>query len=148
MAPDHIFRVLVPIGIALVAGNACGGSSPASAGAGIRGDGSSSGSPSQPGAVAILDATANGEMDASTLSDAASEAGSDAADACAVNSDCASGEQCLYKIGDCSARGQCVLSGAECGIAVGCSGCSDGQIVAGLCGLPSYAYGPALRCSP
>jgi hypothetical protein len=34
-----------------------------------------------------------------------------------------------------------------CKIAVGCSGCSDGQIVAGICGQPSYAFGPALTCN-
>jgi hypothetical protein len=136
-----MFRVLVLGGIALVGGTACG-STAVQAEAGAH-DGSSE-PPVQPDASVLIDAAPEGGLDAS---DGASEAGSDAADTCTVASDCPPGQECLYKVGACSAQGECLSIGPLCSIAVGCFGCSDGHIVDGLCGQPSYAYGPALSCS-
>jgi hypothetical protein len=137
-----MFRVLVVARIALVGGTVCGGSTAVQAEAGAH-DGSEP--PVQPDASVAIDAATEGGP---AESDGASEARSDAADTCTVSSDCASGERCLYKVGDCSAKGECLSLGLVCNIAVGCSGCSDGHIVEGLCDQPSYAYGPALSCSP
>jgi hypothetical protein len=64
---------------------------------------------------------------------------------CASTADCASGEQCLYRVGDCSAKGQCISVaslGAMCNLVIVYCGC-DGESVQGLCG-PPYAYGPTL----
>ncbi len=135
-----MFRMLVLGGIALVGGTACG-STPVQVEAGAQ-DGSSEPSV-QPDASVLTDAAREGGQAAS---DGASEAGSDAADPCAVTADCPPGQECLYKVGDCSAKGECLPLGPVCNIAVGCSGCSDGHVVEGLCGRPLYAYGPALSC--
>jgi hypothetical protein len=64
---------------------------------------------------------------------------------CMTSSDCASGTECLFMVGDCSAQGQCLAPyalGPICNIVVSYCGC-DGQTVSGLCG-PNYAYGPTL----
>lgn len=62
---------------------------------------------------------------------------------CTATSDCNPGEQCLFPIGDCSAKGQCLSLaslGAQCAHEVAYCGC-NGTTVEGLCG-PPYAYGP------
>jgi hypothetical protein len=74
--------------------------------------------------------------------DAASDGGASGGP-CTANSECDAGEQCLFPIGDCSAKGQCLSLaslGAECAHEVAYCGCS-GTTVEGLCG-PPYAYGP------
>jgi hypothetical protein len=73
------------------------------------------------------------------------EAGDGLAGQCIARSDCDAGKDCLYRIGDCSAKGQCLFPGSlgpECNIVVAYCGC-DGKSVSGLCG-PPYAYGPTL----
>jgi hypothetical protein len=74
--------------------------------------------------------------------DAASDGGASGGP-CTANSDCDAGDQCLFPIGDCSAKGQCLSLaslGAECDHEVAYCGC-NGTTVEGLCG-PPYAYGP------
>ncbi len=85
------------------------------------------------------------EAAADTGADASAEAGGDAGAPCMANSDCPTGDWCLFRVGDCSAHGQCVSPaslGALCNIAVAYCGC-NGAIVMGLCGQP-YAFGPTL----
>ena len=74
--------------------------------------------------------------------DAASDGGASGGP-CTANSDCDAGEQCLFPLGDCSAKGQCLSLaslGAECAHEVAYCGC-NGIAVGGLCG-PPYTYGP------
>ena len=74
--------------------------------------------------------------------DAESESARDAG-GCKANSDCAPGDLCLFRIGDCSAQGQCLSAathGPICNILIAYCGC-DGRGVGGLCGQP-YAFGP------
>jgi hypothetical protein len=64
---------------------------------------------------------------------------------CTVDAECGVGKQCLFAVGSCSARGQCLglgTLGPICNVVVAYCGC-DGQSVRGLCG-PSYASGPTL----
>lgn len=64
---------------------------------------------------------------------------------CTKDADCPSDQACLFEVGSCSARGECLSLdslGALCGLVVTYCGC-DGQTVGGLCG-PGYAYGPTL----
>jgi hypothetical protein len=89
------------------------------AGSGSSGDGSSDGSPGDAGDAG----------DASALS-------------CKVTAECDAGQSCLYPVGNCSAKGQCLALGSVCGLVVSYCGC-DGTRVQGLCG-PPYAYGPTL----
>ena len=86
---------------------------------------------------------------ANATTDASADAGADSAgdDAsrgpCTANSDCHAGEQCLYRVGDCSAQGQCLSLaslGGQCAHEVVYCGCGGGP-VEGLCG-PPYAHGP------
>jgi hypothetical protein len=106
-----MFRVLVVGGIALVGGNACGGSGSVSADAGahdgvfpselpVQSDASSradsevdTGFPSETNAGSSSDAASEGGLDAGVVNDAAPETGRDAADSAA----CPPSEE---KIGD------------------------------------------------
>lgn len=77
---------------------------------------------------------------------------------CAKSSDCAGGEECLYRMGDCSAHGEChVMSETSggCGGQQACSGCAytvcgcRGEPVGVQCCYPSgYASGPTASTSP
>lgn len=72
---------------------------------------------------------------------------------CAKSSDCAGGEECLYRMGDCNAHGECRAvpdtSGGGCGSPPVCSGCAStvcgchGEPVGVQCCYPSgYASAP------
>ena len=90
------------------------------------------------GADAATDATDD-------AADASAEAAEDVRGSCTQNSDCPAEDWCLFRVGDCSAQGQCLSPaslGALCNIAVAYCGC-NGPNVMGLCGQP-YAFGPTL----
>jgi hypothetical protein len=64
---------------------------------------------------------------------------------CTADTECASGQRCLYAVGSCFAEGQCLnpaTLGAMCNLVVSYCGC-DGSAVGGLCG-PAYAFGPTM----
>jgi hypothetical protein len=85
------------------------------------------------------------ESSGSVESGSATVAGDGSAGQCIARSDCDAGEECLYRIGDCSAKGQCLSPnslGPLCFAVIEYCGC-DGTNVSGLCG-PPYAYGPTL----
>jgi hypothetical protein len=69
--------------------------------------------------------------------------------ACARNSDCASGDMCVFKIGSCSTEGECKAppSGPQCGAIEELCGCNGEDAVTG-CGFPDgYASGPTTGSS-
>ncbi len=73
------------------------------------------------------------------------DAAADSGPVCTTTADCAPGESCLFEVGSCSAKGQCLVAaslGPQCNIVVTYCGC-DGTTVGGLCG-PNYAAGPTL----
>jgi hypothetical protein len=68
---------------------------------------------------------------------------SSSASSCAADSQCPSGQRCLFAVGSCLAEGQCLnpaTLGPMCNIVVTYCGC-NGSTVGGLCG-PAYAFGP------
>jgi hypothetical protein len=76
---------------------------------------------------------------------AVAQGGCDSTKSCGSSADCGSGESCLFAVGSCGARGQCLSPssfGAQCNHVVQYCGC-DGQTVGGLCG-PDYAFAPTL----
>jgi hypothetical protein len=88
-----------------------------------------------------------GDAQADARGDAQAEAGADVVTgpSCTTSATCPSGEECLFKVGSCSAKGECLAPdslGGECGLVVTYCGC-DGKTVGGLCG-PDYAFGPTL----
>ena len=68
--------------------------------------------------------------------------------ACATRAECGSGEACLFKVGKCNARGECVsLPNFGCDSFITYCGC-HGDIVKSTCGYPDgYATGPSLGAS-
>jgi hypothetical protein len=107
--------------------------------------------PGAPGDAAIDagtgDAAADGSDDIATdaAADASAQGAGEAGGPCTANSDCPTGDWCLFLVGDCSAQGQCRSPGSLgslCNIVVSYCGCNGAQ-VGGLCGEP-YAFGPTL----
>ncbi len=109
------------------------------------------------GDAAIGDAAGTGPKDADAASEDARDEAVEPVDAteaeamgptgpaCTASSDCESGMTCLYAIGDCSAKGQCLdlaSLGPQCNLIVSYCGC-DGTTIGGPCG-PDYADGPTL----
>ena len=93
------------------------------------------------------DAAADGSDDIATdaAADASAQGAGEAGGPCTANSDCPTGDWCLFLVGDCSAQGQCRSPGSLgslCNIVVSYCGCNGAQ-VGGLCGEP-YAFGPTL----
>lgn len=63
---------------------------------------------------------------------------------CSAQSDCGSGKECLYRIGNCDAEGECIdsPSGPQCNALDTVCGCNGAQVYDG-CGFPGgYASGP------
>jgi hypothetical protein len=63
--------------------------------------------------------------------------------ACSSPDACGTGEVCVYKIGDCSAQGECQdIPNPECGYTGQVCGCNGSPVAVG-CGVPDgYASGP------
>lgn len=68
---------------------------------------------------------------------------------CATNADCGSGQMCVFEIGSCSAKGQCVgrPSGPQCNAIEELCGCNGQNVITG-CGFPSgFASGATTGAS-
>jgi hypothetical protein len=123
-------------------------SSGSSSGGGSSGGGSSGGGSSSGGSSG-----SGGSSSGGASSGGSSSGGGLTGPACTTTADCTSGDECLYAVGSCSAKGQCLAPsqlGAQCGIVVTYCGC-NGQTIGGICGA-NYASGPTLGqpapCSP
>ena len=68
---------------------------------------------------------------------------------CSTDADCSSGQMCVFKVGDCSARGQCVgrPGGPQCNAIEELCGCNGQTVITG-CGFPSgFASGATTGAS-
>jgi sugar lactone lactonase YvrE len=116
MKPTYLLFLSISSALLL----ACGGSQSSASGSDAQADG-------------------QGDAQAEAAGDAVSGPG------CTMGGACPSGQSCLFKVGSCSAKGECLAPdslGGQCNLIVTYCGC-DGQTVGGLCG-PDYAYGPTL----